>query len=130
MYNHVLYLSYWIINFIIIFLVSKIFPGNVVLGTWRFTGVEAAIYSSFWLTFFIWVVWDFMIAKGFDFSVDSLSWIYFFVINAAGIWMVARFAWLLGMGISSFVWAIIIGILVTVAQRLTWGIVTRRQLKY
>ncbi|MBI2066376.1 hypothetical protein HYT60_02645, partial [Candidatus Woesebacteria bacterium] len=50
MYEHLLFLLYWFLNSLALYFLGLLFPGSVVLGSWRLTAVEASIYAGFWLT--------------------------------------------------------------------------------
>jgi len=128
MYNHTLYLLYWLVSFCVFYLASFFFPSHFVLGNWKYTDLEAAIYSSFWLVVFVWVVWDFLLSRGIKFKDDLVTWFYFWMVNSAGIWLVAKMAKLLGLGISSWYWAVGVGFFVNFFQRLAFKLVTRRNL--
>ena len=93
MYEHLLFLLYWFLNSLVLYLLGLLFPASVVLGTWRLTMVEAAIYAGFWLTFFVWTI---------------------------GIWLVARYAAYTGLGIASFWWAFALGAVTNLLQAVAW----------
>ena len=128
MYNHVLYFSYWLVSFAVFYLTHLFFPENFVLGNRKFVALEAGIYSSFWLVVFLWVIWDFLISRGVKFEQNLASFLYFWAVNAVGIWLVAKLSQLLGLGITSFLWAVGVGFIVNLLQRLVWKFVTKRNL--
>ena len=128
MYNHKLYLAFWLVNGLIIYLFGLIFPANVVLGNWKFTALEAAIYSSFWLTFVVWVGWDNIYSRGVKYQTGVITWVYFWIVNALGVWIIARIAYILALGISNLLWAIMIGTVAVIGQKIVWSLVTRREL--
>ena len=41
--------------------------------------------------------------------------------NSAAVWIVARFAHLTGLGISSYRWALLLGLVVALAQGIFWA---------
>jgi len=122
LYNHLLYLLYWVTNALVLFLASRILPEHVVLGTFRFTSVEAAIYAGFWMTFFVWSMWDYLLARGEKMEGLWRAVTYFWVVNTVGVWLTARFPYYTGLGISSYVWAMILGLVANMAQRIVWKI--------
>lgn len=128
MYNHTLYFLYWVVNFVVFYLSSYFLEGSVVLGNWKFTPIEAAIYSSFWLVFFIWIVWDFLIARRVILKENFYVWIYFWAVNAVGVWLISKMAYFLGLGITKWYFAVIIAFFANMLQRLVFRIVTRRNL--
>jgi hypothetical protein len=129
MYNHILYLSYWLINALIVYILFRIFPDNVVLGTWKFNAIEAAIYSSFWVTFVVWTAWDFIYSRQSTVFLEGglVTNLYFWAINAMGIWLVARFPGFAGLGLSSWPWAFVVGGIFNVFQRITLGLILGKQ---
>jgi hypothetical protein len=126
MYNHLLYFTYWLFNSVVLYVFGLIFPTNVVLGNWRFSPIEAAIYAGFWVTFFVWVLWDFAIAKGIKFDTGIVTLGYFWSANIFAFWIVSRFSQYAGLGITSYLWALAIGIVAYVTQRLAWSLIVGR----
>ena len=129
MYNHILFISYWVVNSFLLYLASRVLPESYALGTWKFTQFEAAIYAGFWLTFFVWSMWDFILTKGLKLT-DGLSTIlYFWGVNSLGIWLVARFSQITGFGISAFYWALYLGLVTDLVQRIARNIVVNPKIR-
>ena len=124
MYNHILYLVYWLLSSIIVYLAFVVFPDNVVLGNARLGPIDSAIYSGFWITFFVWSMWDFILARGARTDEPVTAVLFFWVVNSIGIWLVARMAHFTGLGLASFFWALILGAVIDILQRLSWKLVT------
>ncbi|OGM57401.1 hypothetical protein A3E46_02165 [Candidatus Woesebacteria bacterium RIFCSPHIGHO2_12_FULL_46_16] len=120
MYEHLLFLLYWFLNSLVLYLLGLLFPASVVLGTWRLTMVEAAIYAGFWLTFFVWTMWEYVLFRKVKLEPFTLRFIFFFVVNALGIWLVARYAAYTGLGIASFWWAFALGAVTNLLQAVAW----------
>lgn len=127
MYNHLLYFTYWLFNSAVLYTFYIIFGGDVVLGNWRFGPVESAIYSGFWVTFFIWVLWDFALAKGVKFDSGTVTFGYFFIANIFAFWLVSRFSEYAGLGITSYLWALTLGFAAYLLQRLAWRIIVGKK---
>lgn len=125
MYNHLLYLVYWIINTVILYGASILLPEVVALGVNKFTPIEAAVYSGFWMVFVTWVVWDFSLARGFKLGRES-GWIYFLAGNILGVMAISVFAAFTGTR------ATIVGIFVlalaanAIQRELWWKLVSKR----
>jgi len=117
MYNHLIYLSYWIANSVILYLFSALSGGNVVLGNWKFGPVEASIYSGFWVTFLIWCFWDFAMAKGLKFDTTAVTIGYFWSVNLFAFWLVSRFSQYFGFGVTGFIWPVFLGLAAHFLQR-------------
>lgn len=127
MYNHLLYFSYWIVNSLALYVFTLIAPGNVVLGNWRFSPIEAAIYAGFWVTFLVWVLWDFAMAKGVNFDTGLVTLGYFWSANIFAFWLVSRFSEYAGFGITNYLWAIVIALFAYILQRFTWRVVVGKK---
>jgi hypothetical protein len=128
-YNHLLYFSYWLTNFLVLYIFGRAFPLDVVLGNWRFGGVEAAAYGSFWVTFFVWVLWDFAMAKGVNLDSPIVNLGYFWSANFFAFWIVARFSQYAGVGITNYGWAMLLALGTYLAQRLAWKLIVKKKAK-
>lgn len=105
----------------IFFLANRFFPEAVALGTDQFSTWQALLFSMLVLTLitvgFIPLVE--MIASSAKRSLSAMDWmVTYFVINTAAIWVVARFAEQLGMGISSWVVAVVLALVIDAVQGL------------
>ena len=116
--NRLLYIFFWPL---LLFLAASIFTVDVVIGTYRFSGLEAAVYAGFWITFLAWVIWDFVKARGISLNNKALAITVLWLANSAAVWIVARFAHLTGLGISSYRWALLLGLVVALAQGTFWA---------
>ena len=120
MHDHVLFLLYWLVNSILIYLFGLTFPSSVVLGSYRLIPFEASIYSGFWLTFFVWTMWDYMLFRKVVLEPDLLRSLFFFFVNSLGIWLISRYGEYTGLGITSLWWAFLIGGGAYLLQRISW----------
>ena len=122
-----MFFAYWIINSIVLFTASLIIPNHaLVLGSWRFSGIEASIYAGFWLTFLIWIWWDFAIARRFNSYKKFVAFSFFFMVNVSSILVLSRFSSVTGLVLLNFWWAFIIGIVTTVFQKVVWRLIVKK----
>lgn len=126
MYNHLLFLSYWLVNAVVLFLAGSLPGHNVILGNGRFNSFESSFYAGFWLTFFIWVFWDFAIARKFKLDKEGVTLSFFLFVNSLSIWAVSRFYFMTGFELTNYLWVLIIGLTVTLLQRVAWRVVVLR----
>jgi len=117
MYNHYLYLGYWVVNSALLLIFNLLFPNNVVLGNFKFSALEGAIYAGFWMTFFIWAMWDVAIARAYKLRNMLTTFVFFTFVNSSAIWITARLPQYFGFGISAFYWAILLGIVSNIIHR-------------
>jgi len=126
MYNHLLYLIYWGANTLVLYIVSSVFPKVVVLGNFRFSAPESAIYAGFWITVLIWAMWDYIYVRNIKLNRLSGRFLVFWALNFVSFWLVSRFSHIAGFGISSFWWAAAIGFFANLVQRFFWNVVIGR----
>lgn len=115
----VAFVSMFIGNALIIYFANMVFPQHVVLGTNVFSPISALFYSMVVFTLitigFIPVIEE--VSRQMNQRLDNLSWmVMYFFINAGALWLVARFAEQLGLGISSFVVAVILALIFDTVQ--------------
>ena len=114
-----MFVLFFVVNFCITYFANKMFPDNIVLGTHFHSLLAALIFSNTALT---------IVVTGAISSFNHLSesinakftdghWFTaYYLANFVGIWIVARFAYWLGMGISSWAVAAILGVVFALAQ--------------
>jgi len=127
MYNHLLYFIYWLINASVLYVFGQLFGNDVVLGNWKFSILESVVYSGFWVTFFIWCFWDFAIAKGLKFNSFMVTFGYFFLVNIFSFWLVSRFPYYAGFGVTGFFWVTLISFCAYFLQRFGRSIVVGKK---
>lgn len=130
MYNHQLYLLYWTVNSVVLYFAAMFFPIALSLGGGRFVPIEAAIYSGFWMTFVVWIMWDFMIAKRVNLEPEYVGFIFFLLINIVGVWTVARFTHYSGIQITNFAWVCILAVCANILQRIVRSILVSKPKGY
>ncbi len=118
----VLVISYFVlllVNYILISLANIFFPEHVVLGTISLTPVWAGIISmsalSLIVTFAVPFVRVYEDARSKILTTRDWMLLYF-ILNFVGVWLVSRAATQLGMGISSWVVALVLAIILDTAQ--------------
>ncbi|HYD35834.1 MAG TPA: hypothetical protein VD999_07275 [Vitreimonas sp.] len=116
-------------NMMVIYLSHLVFPGNVVLGTHRFSLFEALLYSQVVLTFMIVgaVPVIELIAEQMRYKLQDMHWmLLYFFLNIGAVWVVARFAEVLGMGISSWMVAVGLAFILNIVQGgLVTGVISK-----
>ena len=126
MYDHILFLLYWLLNSLLLSLLGFIFPSEVVLGNFRLLPFEASIYAGFWLTFFVWTMWDYVLVHKVTLEPFLLRFLFFFFVNSLGIWIISRYAKYTGLGLTSFWWAFLLGGVADLLQSVSWNLFGKR----
>lgn len=116
------FLVMFTVNSLIVYLASVFFPNQVVLGTQHITAGWALIHAIGSLalinTFAIPFIREFEKKKGRMLTPKEWMIDYFFI-NFIGIWVIARFAEQLGFGISSWLVAVILSVVLDAVQGMT-----------
>lgn len=113
------FISYWIVNVIILSLANTFFPAAFELGNANLNMTGAGIFSGFLLTTLL------LIARGIARSRNLLvkgrmiMFAYYWGFSSISIWLIARIAGISGFGIAKYTCAIGIGFVVAFVH---WGI--------
>lgn len=127
MYNHTLYFYFWCTNALVLFASKYLIPDNiVVLGSWRFSSIESAIYAGFWITFIYWVWWDFAIQRSLSSDQKIVSFIIYSIVNSIAILGVSVFHGVFGFKLENYYWAGAIGFMTTLLQSFVWRMIVKR----
>jgi|SRR3989338_3010605 len=117
------FIVFWLLNSLVFYFAPFILVGLVVTGNVRLTSFMASIISGFLLT----------LADAFTQPAlthlniklkDEWQWtlIYLFI-NVIGIWVIARYADLTGVGIANAWMVVLLGIIVSCTQWASWKFV-------
>lgn len=116
----VMFIFFFLANCVVIYLANHLFPNNVVLGTYFHSPLMALIYSMVVLTLATTgavpvIEYLFQVTKA---ESTEIHWIILsFLLNFVSVWVVARLATFLGMGISSWRVVAILAIILSLSQR-------------
>lgn len=111
------WLAVCVVNAIVIYLASTLFPSNIVLGNAMLYAWAALGISSILLTLLLsLIVPVFRTSKLITNKEPYSELIYYGAVNILGLWLLARAAIYTGFGISSLFVAIILGVVLTIFQ--------------
>lgn len=107
------------VNAAVVYLANKLFPADVVLGTYSISPwwalhhsmTKLSLIAVFAIPFVYYHEWK----RGKDYSPKEWMLAYF-VVNVVGIWMITRFAENMGMGISHWWVAVLLAVALDWAQ--------------
>ena len=108
--NMIRWLIIWLVNSGVIYLAHLLNSVNIVLGTYRISAILAAVLSGLLITAITRLVKLSRITAKIGFLKGRyLMFVFYGLVNSAGVWLIARFAWATGLGITSFLWAFVLG---------------------
>ncbi|OGM10870.1 hypothetical protein A2W13_00230 [Candidatus Woesebacteria bacterium RBG_16_36_11] len=128
MKKYIPFFTFWILNSLILFIFSVIFPNNIVFGNDVLSGVFAAFWTGFILTFLSWLAKPILAKFNFKLSGDRNRMLFYFVLNIILIWILARIPNFTGFGITRFTWAIILGLILELAEAGSWKLLKKNNL--
>jgi len=102
MKRKVYFLIYWVVNSLLLYLATLVFPGNFVLGTYRYSVLVAAVISGFVWTLLTWITKPVQIRL--KVRDELKKSVFFFGVSFVSLWLIARFAPYTGFGVTSFVY--------------------------
>lgn len=110
------FVSYWIVNVVILALVNTLFPGSFELGNAGLSIPAAGIFSGLLLTVLLAVARGLARSRNFLVKGRIFMFIYYWGAASFAIWLIARVASVSGFGIASFKWAIGLGFAVSLVH--------------
>ena len=120
--------GYWIINSLVLWILSLIWPGFVVFGNANFAPVVAIIWTGFLLTIVITVTQPALQQLKIKTPKEYQMGVVFLVVNVVALWILARWVQpVTGFGIGAFYVAIVLGIITNFAQWGFWKLQSKKQ---
>jgi uncharacterized membrane protein YvlD (DUF360 family) len=116
------FIAYWILDSILLYLATLIYPAAYTLGNFRFTFFWAAIVAGFIWTVLVW----FSEPLAGIFKVKpkgNMVLVFYLMANFVALWLTARIAPYSGFGVASFVWAFVLALVANFAQYLVMKVV-------
>ena len=127
MKKHIPLLACWIVNTVILYILSGLFPKSIVLGN----GWVSPLISAFLIGLMV-VVLDHLAKHVNKFRLHLKTkyqmGVLYLIINILAFWLLARIPFIFGYGISRFYWAIVLGTIVTLAQWTVRQVLKKRKL--
>lgn len=110
------FLILWIVNSLLLIILSTVFATNVVLGTFNLPKPAASVLVGVILTLLVYSVpW---IAKKTQVKLkdDNITALVYFFVNAIGLWVIKRFADFTGLGLSNILFVLITAAIVSIVE--------------
>lgn len=110
--NLIKFLSYWILNTLILLIFSAIFTKSVVLGNAQMIKSMAAVLNALVLTALIYALPQIVQKMNIKLKDEKVYFLGYFVLNSLALWVLKRLADFTGLGISSILFVIVLAALV------------------
>lgn len=116
------FISFWVLDSLLLYLASVVFPTAYALGTFKLSILWAAIVAGFIWTVLVWFSEPIVSIIKLKVS-DKMKMFFYLLVNFVALWLVARIAPYSGFGVASFVWAFLLALVANFAQYLVMKIV-------
>ncbi|MFZ5932670.1 MAG: phage holin family protein [Patescibacteria group bacterium] len=113
---YVRFLIIWLVNAGLFYLATSLYPANFVLGNASLTPLWAAVVSGFLLTVLCRWARPVLSKIGLSLSGRLKMFVFYWLVNAGAIWLIARFSYLTGFGITAYYWALALGFVTNLSQ--------------
>ena len=107
------FLTFWVVNTVVLLGANAIFGGNVVVGNQSISTGLSAIFAGLILTALIHLAPIAVEKSGYKIKNQNVLPAIFLASNVVVLWVLKRLAVVTGLGISSILWVIILAITIT-----------------
>jgi hypothetical protein len=117
----IMYVAFLIAHALIVYVGSMLFPSSIVLGTNLLSMPMAILYSMVVFTLITVLATPVIenVSAQMNIKLSNMHWMAaYFVVNMVGLWIVARYAELLGLGLSSWMVAAALAVVMDFVQGL------------
>ena len=120
------FISFWILNSLLLYLATLVYPSAYVLGNMSLSSGMAAIVAGLVWTAIVW--WLRPLCRNLNIKPKGRynMFAFYWVANFIAIWVTARLSVLTGFGIYRFTWAIWLALVADVAQWLVWQVLKKK----
>ncbi|MFC1625673.1 hypothetical protein ACFL1Q_01380 [Patescibacteria group bacterium] len=113
---YVRFITTWALNTLLILAFVSYYPTSYVLGNAVIPPVSAGIFAGFLLTLFCRLSKPFVKKLSTKAKGRVMMFVFYWLVNSVGIWIIARLSVISGFGIASFYKALILGAVVSLGQ--------------
>ena len=110
------FLTFWVVNTVVLLIVNAIFGGNFVVGNQSISTGLSAIFAGLILTALIPLAPIAVEKSGFKIKNQNVWPAIFLASNIVVLWILKRLAMVTGFGISSILWVLILAIVITFVE--------------
>ncbi|KKR27758.1 MAG: hypothetical protein UT61_C0067G0004 [Candidatus Woesebacteria bacterium GW2011_GWA1_39_8] len=121
------FLVFWIVNAALLYLANMLMPRSVALGNSIFKPYQAVVFSAFIWDFVLWYTEP--VLKDMELATKSpmAMMVNYLAINFATLWFIARFSFITGIGIGSFVQVLVLAIVGNFVQYAAWQYMDKKK---
>src|SRR3990167_8827252 len=107
------FLTFWVVNTVVILIANAIFGGNVAVGNQSISTGLSAIFAGLVLTALIPLAPKAVEQTGFKIKNQNVWPVIFLSLNIVVLWILKRLAMITGLGICSILWELTLVVVIT-----------------
>ena len=116
------FISFWLLDSLLLYLATVVYPAAFTLGTFRLSVFWAAVVAGFIWTVLVWFSEPIVAILKLKVS-DKMKLVFYLFANFVALWLVARIAPYSGFGVASFVWVFLLALVANFVQYLVMKII-------
>jgi hypothetical protein len=123
------WVAFFLASTLLFYLVNLLFPQYLVFGTDQISSWVAMLQSSALLSLLVVGAIPIieMVGSSMGRKISDSDWmVIYLLLNTIGIWLISRFAEVIGLGISSWVVALVVGFILNLAQGIIYKMLISR----
>ena len=109
------FISFWVLDSLLLYLATVVYPAAYTLGTFRLSTLWAAIVAGFIWTALVWFSEPIVSIVKLKVT-DKMKMVFYLFANFVSLWLVARIAFFSGFGVASFVWVFVLALVANFVQ--------------
>ncbi|OGM63493.1 hypothetical protein A3A52_05115 [Candidatus Woesebacteria bacterium RIFCSPLOWO2_01_FULL_39_14] len=121
------FLGFWLINSAILYLANLFLPNAVSIGNSIFAPYQAIVFSGFIWNLVLWHTEAFLKDLEYPYKENVPMMLAYLVMNFATVWLIARFAFITGVGIASYLYVAGIAVIANFVQYKAWQYMDKRK---
>lgn len=119
------FLSYWLLNSGLIWIIGQLAPKGVVLGNQHVPALWASVFAGYILSTVNILIDPTVRLFKIKLKEPWQKLVLSIIVNSLGLWVITRLALVVGVGISAFWWAIVLGVILTLGQLFAIGLTAK-----
>ena len=116
------FISFWLLDSLLLYLATVVYPAAYTLGTFRLSVFWAAVVAGFIWTVLVWFSEPIVAILKLKVSA-KMKLVFYLFANFVALWLVARIAPYSGFGVASFVWVFLLALVANFVQYLVMKII-------
>lgn len=121
------FLILWLVNVVLLYAATILFPENYTLGNSIFSDWQAAVFSGFVWNYAIWNLVPMLKEYDLKFEGKNALMLVYLAANFVTLWLIARFSFMTGYGIGSWMYVLGLAVVANFVQFFAWQATAKKK---